>query len=167
MYVSLPLNSSNLRPFTGRALFETFMMSIWFGRRLKLHLVLSCNKIKITFFSSKLNRPRPLQDLCLWFSRVENSWSPQFNIYGLEICGQILQCQGEEDILAYYRRCIQLHLPWDSGFLCGRCHILSPCCWKSSPGFCNSFSSSSASHSQQLQSLFVHLPFFGGSCFKR
>lgn len=146
---------------------RTFMMSIWFGHKLKLHLVLICNKIKITFFRSKLNRPRPLQDLCLRFSRVENSWSLQFNLYGLEVCSQILQCQGEEDILAYYRRCIQLQLPRDSGFSCGRCHILSPCYWKSSPGFCNFFSSSSVSHTQQLQCLFVHLPFFGGSCFKR
>lgn len=140
---------------------------LWSGHKLELYLVLSCNKIKITFFRSKLNRPRPLQNLCLWFSCVENSWSTQFNLYGLEICDQVPQWQGKEDILANYRRCIQVQLPWDSRFSCGHCHILSPCYWKSSSTSCNFGSSSSAAHTEQLQCFFVYLPFFQGSCFKR
>lgn len=121
----------------------------------------SCNKIKITFFRSKFNRPMQLQNLCLGFSGVENSWSLKFNLYSLKIWGQVSECQGKEDVLANYRRCIKEQLSWDTGGLCRLCP------WKSSSGSWNFGSFSRSSHTKQLQCFLVHLPFFQGSCFER
>lgn len=158
-----PPNSLDFQLFAGPTLLEPFFFSMWSEHKPKLCMPSnkSCNKIKITFFRSKFNRPMQLQNLCIGFSGVENGWSLQFNLYVLKIWDQVFECQGEEDVLANHRRCIKEQLPWDAGGLCRLCP------WKSSSGSWNFASFSRYSHTKQLQCFLVHLPFFQGSCIGR